>query len=203
MPGELSPSQVKAGVRHERIAPVVIDCNDNYMNTELGHERITGWLSGRLPDDWFDGSSVIEVDRDEIMIIGALSPPDRSEDASDAEHAAAVAGRVKRFRETTREHRIEIARELEHAAGRKVAWAVEVEGDRHIFTSLSSPVMTRLRQPERQVLDTLVDSGVARSRSDALGWCVRLVAQHSDEWLSELRGAMSHVAEVRAKGPTT
>jgi len=164
-------------------------------------DNISGWLSGRLPDDWFGGAPVIEADRDEIMIIGTLAPPERSEDASDAEHAAAVAGRVKRFREATREQRIEIARELEHAAGRKVAWAVDVDGHRHIFTSLSSPVMTRLRQPERQVLDTLVDSGVARSRSDALGWCVRLVAQHSDDWLNELRQAMTRVREVREQGP--
>ena len=61
--------------------------------------------------------------------------------------------------------------------------------------------MTRLRQSERQVLDTLVDSGVARSRSEALAWCVRLVGQHSDEWLSGLRGALSEVERLRAEGP--
>jgi len=51
------------------------------------------------------------------------------------------------------------------------------------------------------VLDTLVDAGVARSRSEALAWCVRLVGQHEEEWLAELREAMTHVAEVRTKGP--
>jgi hypothetical protein len=61
--------------------------------------------------------------------------------------------------------------------------------------------MTRLRQPERMVLDTLVDAGVARSRADALGWCVRLVQQHADTWLAELRTAMEKVEEVRAQGP--
>ena len=61
--------------------------------------------------------------------------------------------------------------------------------------------MTRLRQPQRQVLDTLVDAGVARSRADALAWCVRLVGQHEDDWLAELRTAMESVADVRAKGP--
>jgi Arc/MetJ-type ribon-helix-helix transcriptional regulator len=61
--------------------------------------------------------------------------------------------------------------------------------------------MTRLRQPQRQVLDTLVDAGVARSRSEALAWCVRLVGQHEDDWLGELREAMTAVADVRAKGP--
>jgi hypothetical protein len=61
--------------------------------------------------------------------------------------------------------------------------------------------MTRLRQPERQVLDTLVDAGVARSRSEALGWCVRLVAEHADTWLTELRTAMETVGELRQRGP--
>ena len=62
-------------------------------------------------------------------------------------------------------------------------------------------MITRLRQPQRQVLDTLFDAGVARSRSEALGWCVRLVGQHADDWLTELREAMTAVADVRAKGP--
>jgi len=170
-----------------------------YMSTSTA--KVSAWLSGRLPDDWFDGAPEVTVDRDEIVITGRLSPPEAAAESSDSDRAAAVAGRVKRFRESTRDQRIQMARELEHAASRKVAWAVEVDGERHPFTSLSAPVMTRLRQPERQVLDTLVDAGVARSRSDALGWCVRLVAQHSDDWLSELRQAMTRVEEVREQGP--
>jgi hypothetical protein len=70
-----------------------------------------------------------------------------------------------------------------------------------LFTHLAVPVMTRLRQPERQVLDTLVDAGVARSRADALAWCVRLVGKHAEEWLTELREAMEKVEQVRAQGP--
>ena len=61
--------------------------------------------------------------------------------------------------------------------------------------------MTRLRQPQRLVLDTLVDAGVARSRADALAWCVRLVGQHEEDWLVELRQAMTAVADVRSHGP--
>ena len=61
--------------------------------------------------------------------------------------------------------------------------------------------MTRLRQPERAVLDTLVDAGVARSRSDALAWSVKLVGEHADTWLADLREAMTAVDELRAKGP--
>lgn len=163
--------------------------------------QITSWLVGRVPDEWFTAAPTVEVDRDEIVVVGTLPVPERAEDATDADHAAAVAGRVRRFRETTRDGRIAIARELEHAYRRKVAWAVEVDGERETFTALAAPVMTRLRQPERRVLDTLVDAGVARSRSDALGWCVRLVAQHSDDWLSELRDAMQKVEQVRDQGP--
>jgi hypothetical protein len=62
-------------------------------------------------------------------------------------------------------------------------------------------VMTRLRQPERLVLDTLVDAGVARSRSDALAWCVRLVGEHEDSWLTDLREALRTVEQVRSGGP--
>jgi hypothetical protein len=61
--------------------------------------------------------------------------------------------------------------------------------------------MTRLRQSERQVLDTLVDGGVARSRSDALAWCVRLVGANSGTWLADLRAALRTVEQVRGEGP--
>ncbi len=79
---------------------------------------------------------------------------------------------------------------------------MECGGQREMFTTLSVPVMTRLRQPERRVLDTLVDGGVARSRSDALAWCVRLVGKNADEWLGELREALQHVERARAAGPS-
>jgi len=164
-------------------------------------EEIRGWLTGRLPQGWFDGAPEVTVDREEITVVGALAVPDLPEGVSDAERAAAVRGRVKGFREDTRDARIEIARELEHRTGKKVAWGVRVGDDRALFTTLSVPVMTRLRQPERSVLDTLVDAGVAKSRSDALAWCVRLVGRHSDEWLGQLREAMTEVERVRAAGP--
>ena len=166
-------------------------------------EEIRGWLTGRLPEDWFDGAPEVTVDREEITVVGTLRAPDSSmaEGASDAERAAAVRGRIKGFREDTRDRRIDVARELEHRTGRKVAWGVRVGDDRVLFTTLSVPVMTRLRQSERVVLDTLVDAGVARSRSEALAWCVKLVGKHSDEWLGQLRTAMDEVERVRASGP--
>ena len=61
--------------------------------------------------------------------------------------------------------------------------------------------MTRLRQPERRVLDTLVEAGAARSRSDALAWCVRLVDRHAQDWLEELRGSLEQVQRLREQGP--
>ncbi|HEY1969928.1 MAG TPA: hypothetical protein VGH89_18385, partial [Pseudonocardia sp.] len=131
-----------------------------------------------------------------------LSAPEVAADADDAARAAAAAGRIGRFREETREQRIEIASQAEHRYRRKVAWGARLGQTEELFTTLSVPVMTRLRQPERVVLDTLVDAGVARSRSDALAWAVKLVGEHADEWLTELRDAMAKVDELRGRGPT-
>ena len=165
--------------------------------------ELRGWFTGRLPGDWFTAAPDIQVDREEITIVGALAAPDTAgtPDASDAERAAAVQGRIRRFREETRGRRIEIAREAEHKFRRKVSWGVTCGDVTEMFTTLSVPVMTRLRQPERRVLDTLVDAGVARSRSDALAWCVRLTGENADTWLARLRDALRHVEEVRHQGP--
>ena len=170
------------------------------MSTE--HETLRGWLTGRLPDDWFTGPVTLELDRDEITVVGSLAAPQVADAASEAEQAAAVRGRIKEFRERTREQRIEVARELQHRTDRTVSWGVQVGDTRQLFTTLSAPVMTRLKQPERQVLDTLVDAGVARSRSDALAWSVRLVGEHAEEWLAALRSAMTEVDDLRAQGPS-
>lgn len=165
-------------------------------------ETLRAWFAGRLPDGWFTGPPAVSVDREEITVVGTLSAPDvAGAAAGDAATAAAAEGRSRRFREDTRDHRIEIAREAEHKFGRKVSWGVEVGGSRVMFTTFSVPVMTRLRQPERQVLDTLVDGGVARSRSDALAWCVRLVGANSGTWLTDLMATLRKVEQVRAKGP--
>jgi Arc/MetJ-type ribon-helix-helix transcriptional regulator len=169
------------------------------MISEEATERVRGWFSGRLPQDWQDSPAEITVDRDEIVVVVSL--PDGEGGASEAETAEARAGRASAFREDTREQRMAIAREAQHRYERTVSWGVRIGDHRQLFTHLAAPTMTRLRQPQRQVLDTLVDAGVARSRSDALGWCVRLVAQHEDDWLTELRSAMSRVADVRTQGP--
>jgi len=160
------------------------------------------WFAGRLPDSWFAGDPIVIVDREEITVIGRLAEP---AEADKPETEARAEGRVSRFREDTRGERMRIADEAQEKYGRKVSWGVEVGSadspDRILFTHIAVPVMTRLKQPERQVLDTLVDAGVARSRSDALAWSVRLVGEHAQEWLSSLRSAMAEVDDLRARGP--
>jgi hypothetical protein len=165
--------------------------------------EIRGWCLGRLPDGWFTGEPEVIVDREEITVVGQLPPVKGDQEPAEGETAAdaIAAGRSRRFREETREARIGIAREAERRFGRKVSWGVVSEGRKVMFTTLSLPVMTRLRQAERRVLDTLVDAGVARSRSDALAWCVRLVGEHEDSWLGALRDALRQVEQVRAEGP--
>jgi hypothetical protein len=164
-------------------------------------EGVDGWLAGRLPDEWFEGAPTVTVDRDEIVIQGRIPAPEVASDADGATVAAAEAGRITRFREETREARMAIDREAQHRYGRSIAWGARAGGTDAVFTNLSVPVMTRLRQPERLVLDTLVDAGVARSRSDALAWCVKLVAANTDEWLRDLRDALQAVEAVRSQGP--
>lgn len=175
------------------------------MIADETRERIRGWFTGRLPDAWTGATPEITVDREEITVRLATPDVDVAADASDAERAEARVGRARAFREETREERMAIAREAEHRFERKVSWGVRVgagdEAYAELWTHVSTPVMTRLRQPQRLVLDTLVDAGVARSRADALAWCVRLVGQHEGDWLAELRDAMGRVADVRAQGP--
>ena len=169
------------------------------MITQEALERVRGWFSGRLPQEWQAEPAGIGIDRDEIVV--TLHLPDVDAGESEAETEEARAGRASAFREETREQRMEIAREAEHRYDAKVSWGLDVGGHQELWTHVAAPVMTRLRQPQRLVLDTLVDAGVARSRADALAWCVRLVGQHEDDWLTELRDAMTTVADVRAKGP--
>ena len=124
-------------------------------------------------------------------------PPVDGEDS-----AAAAEGRIARFREQTRSERMAIADAAQARYGRKVSWGATLGERRELFAHLAVPVMTRLRQPQRQVLDTLVDAGVARSRSEALAWAVALVGQHTEAWLSELREKMAEVDKLRAQGPS-
>lgn len=176
--------------RHEKRRPVT-----------ASEDKIRGWFAGQIPDDWYVAPVEITMDRDEILITGTLSGPKVDDEASEETKGAAADARIRKFREETRADRIAIAQQAEHLFDRKVSWAAVCGDVRRGFSRHGVPVMTRLRMPQRAVLDTLIDSGVARSRSEALAWCVRLVGKHQAEWLDELRDAMTQVEEVRAKGP--
>ena len=160
-----------------------------------------GWFVGRLPDGWFGGPPEITYDRDEILVVGNLPDPEGAAREDAETRAAARQARIESFREETRQQRIRIAAAAEDKFGRKVAWRAECGGERAVFTTLSIPVMTRLRMKERAVLDTLVEANVARSRSEALAWCVQLVREHEGDWIKQLRDALAHVDEARAAGP--
>jgi hypothetical protein len=165
-------------------------------------EELSGWFAGRIPAEWFLGPPTVTVDREEIMVVGTLSEPDLPADAGPGAREAALAARVSGFREDTRGKRMRIADEAQRRFGRKVSWGASCGDLTASFTTLSVPAMTRLRMDERRVLDTLIEAGVARSRSHALAWCVRLVAERQEDWLKDLRDALRKVHEVRGEGPT-
>jgi hypothetical protein len=165
------------------------------------NEELGGWFAGRLPADWFAGAPEVTADREEILVVGTLGDPELPGDAAPEAAAAARIARIDGFREDTRERRMRIADEAQHRFGRRVSWGAQCGDVRKLFTTVSVPAMTRLRMPEREVLDTLVEAGVARSRSHALAWCVHLVAERQEEWLKDLRDALTHVEKVRGEGP--
>ncbi len=164
-------------------------------------EDIPGWFAGKIPAGWFAGPPEVTSDGDEILVLGALPDVELAPGTSEEGRAAARSARIDRFREETRDERVRIAREAERQFRRKVAWGAKCGDQTKVFTTLSVPVMTRLRMPERSILDTLVAGGVARSRSDALAWCVRLVGMHQADWIKGLRDAIVKVDEARGKGP--
>jgi hypothetical protein len=169
---------------------------------EATTSEVQAWFAGRVPDGWFTGPPEVSMDGDEMLIVGNLAEVEVAKGSKAEAKTAARSARIDRFREETREQRMRIAQEAEHIFRRKVSWGAACGGERKFFTTMSTPVMTRLRMPERQVLDTLVESGVARSRSDALAWCVRLVGQNQETWIKELREALVKVGQVRQQGPT-
>jgi hypothetical protein len=162
--------------------------------------KLAGWFAGRLPDGWFTAPPVVTHDRDEIVVMGTLADPDTG-GADEETRTTARRARIQGFREDTRALRMRIADEAEARFARKVAWGAQCGDEVELFTTLSVPVMTRLRLSERRVLDTLVDAGVARSRSHALAWCVRLVGDHEGDWIDQLRDALVQVEKVRDEGP--
>jgi hypothetical protein len=164
-------------------------------------DELRGWFAGRIPDDWFTGPLEVSVDREEILVVGELAAVQAAKGTSDEEAAAARESRIDGFREDTRSTRMHIAEEAQRRFRRHVSWGVRLGGETELFTTAAVPVMTRLRMRERGVLDTLVDAGVARSRSEALAWCVKLVGDNEAAWIDSLRGALGAVSEARKAGP--
>ena len=148
-------------------------------------DEIAVFIRNYVPDDWFVAPVQVRVDREEVLVVGELP----------------LAVDVGAFRDATRSHRVRIAESAEMQFLRKVSWGVRVGNVEHRFSTVSVPVMSRLRQDERIVLDSLIDGGLARTRSEALNWCVRLVGRNQREWLAELREAAASVERVRGKGP--
>ena len=158
-------------------------------------DEIRGWLSGRIPGEWGQVSE-LRLDQHEILVTLRIPEPQGEGDAE-----AARNGRIQQFRESTRDQRMEIAEEAQRKYGRALSWSAQCGETEQLFTHLALPIMTRLRLPEREVLDALVSSGIARSRAHALAWCVALVRKHEGDWLKELHEAMASVHRVRAQGP--
>ncbi len=165
-------------------------------------DELRGWFAGRIPDDWFTGAPEVTVDREEILVVGEIPDVKVAKGAADAEAAAARESRVEAFREDTRRQRMDIAEDAQRRFRRNVSWGAKVGGETQLFTTAAVPVMTRLRMRERAVLDTLVQAGVSRSRSEALAWCVRLVGDNESAWIEKLRGVLGAVKEARGEGPS-
>lgn len=164
-------------------------------------EDVRAWFAARIPAGWFVGPPEVSADGEEILVVGQLPDVELAGATAGAARAAARAARIERFREESREDRVRIARDAERHFRRKVAWGARCGDEMKVFTTLSVPVMTRLRMGERSILDTLVAGGVARSRSEALAWCVRLVGRNQAEWIESLRTALGAVGKARAEGP--
>ncbi|SRR6266571_4385847 len=176
------------------------------MEADHVARTVSAWLGKKIPAEWFAGLPEVLVDAEEMLVIGTLPEAadgglETGDGAPSPSSGMADLARIKRFREETRQRRMRIAAEAEHRFGRKVSWGAVCGDQRALFTTLSVPVMTRLRLRERAVLDTLIDAGVARSRSDALAWCVRLVGTHQADWIRDLEAALVAVKKVRAEGP--
>jgi hypothetical protein len=155
------------------------------------HAHCEEWFASRIPADWGAKGLEVAVDQDEILVVVDLGE----------EHADLKSLRL--FREATRDERMAIAIDAEKHFSAKVSWGARAGDMLVTFTTYSIPVMTRLRMSERQVLDTLINAGVARSRSDALAWCVRLVGENEKDWIEALRSAFEAVAAERERGPAS
>ena len=161
-------------------------------------QELEAWFIGSLPDAWFTGPISVVFDRDEIIVSGALPEP---EIENDNQKSVGEQARIEMFREETRPTRIAVAARAEAKYQRKVSWVATCGDSISSFTQANVPAMTRLSFAQRSTLDTLIEAGVARSRADALAWCVTLVGRNESAWIDELKEALESVAAVRDDGP--
>ncbi len=163
-------------------------------------DTIRTWFTKEIPQRWVHTAPDVDVDRDEIVVVVTLACPDTDPDVAGAAEATQQQA-ILEFRESTRDERVAIATRAEALYRRQVSWVARCGDTMVPFTTLSVPVMTRLRMEQRVVLDTLIAAGVARSRSEAVSWCVQLVAQHEGDWINDLQDAIDRVDELRRRGP--
>ena len=158
----------------------------------MNDAELETWLLARLPAELAAGAPQLLPYDDELVIMLAVAGAEGDGEAGARERIAAL-------REATRPVRMQLARELQAVLRRPVAWGMRLGGVEELFTTRSTPVMTRLNRGERDVLDTLVAAGVADTRSAALAYTVRAFAIAHGEWLAEVRTAIEQVQQVRSK----
>lgn len=164
----------------------------------VSEDELVAWFTGSIPDTWFEGAITVTFDRDEIVVSGLLPSPnvEKADQQAIAEEA-----RIDSFREETRSSRISIAGRAQERFGRHVSWVATCGDTVSNYTRANVPAMTRLAFDQRATLDTLIEAGVARSRADALSWCVTMVGRNEAAWIEELKEALQGVEMVREQGP--
>lgn len=163
--------------------------------------EIIGWVSGALPPDLYRGTPSIEVDRDEILVVGDVGAPEVPEGLDAEGVAAAEAARISRFREETRDGRIAVARQAEARYDRPISWGATAGATTTRFTTVHARTATRLDLDQRRLLDHLVEAGVAKNRASALAWCVDLVQQNEEAWLTRLKESLETLNQTVREAP--
>lgn len=163
--------------------------------------EIVGWVSGALPSDLYQGAPTVDVDRDEILVVGDIGAPEVPEGLDAAGTAVAEEARITRFREETRDRRMAVARQAEARYDRPISWGATSGATTRRFTTVHAPVGTRLGLDHRRVLDNLVAAGIARHRGEALTWCVDLVRKNEEAWLSRLQESLDRLRQTAADAP--
>ncbi len=165
---------------------------------EMQPDELQAWLAARLPAALMAAQPDIQVYPDEVVLMLHLS--DATLPASSGEQQRnAELDFISQQRENSRPMRMKLARQLQKRLGKTVSWGMQVGESSVLFTTRTTPVMTRLGRAEREVLDTLVAAGVAETRSSALAYTVRTFAFEHADWLAEVREAIEQVEQVRSR----